>query len=73
MGVRLTGSNIVGTQVEMYEEGKPDKPIHTFESLGKAGRSVGHPAKSFNNIVYRRLVIEVIWKGKKMKVFFKEK
>jgi hypothetical protein len=69
--VRITGSTLKGTQVAMFAEGTTDKPLQTFESIGKAGRAFGYN-KSFTSTVYKQTVIEVTWKGKKMKVYFKE-
>jgi hypothetical protein len=71
-GIRMFSSPTQGTQVEMYEEGKPDTPLYVFESIGKAGRAFGIYDKTFITVVRKQEVAERVWKGRKLRVYFKE-
>jgi hypothetical protein len=71
-GVRMTSSTLDGNKVDMFEVGKEEKPLASFESIAKAGRKFGYYDKNFSNIVYKRVQIEVLWNGKKIKVYFKD-
>lgn len=70
MTTRMNFNNLAGVQVEMYEVGNDSKPLETFTSISKAARKINY--KSLDTIVYQRKSIDIVWKGKTIKVYFKE-
>lgn len=71
--VLLRGSALDGCKLEMFDK-ETNKLLEEFESIGKALRFCGLSRGSrTGKLIYSRKPIEIIYKGSKKIVYFKEK
>lgn len=69
----ISENHLEGNVTEMYEEGT-NELLNTFTSLNKAGRFCGGlKGTTFIYKVRKKQTFEVLFRGKKRKVYFKEK
>jgi hypothetical protein len=69
-GIRMNSNVLQGHVVKMYDA-ETNKELKVFESISKAGKFCG-VLKGFSPTVYGKRIVEITWRGKQLKVYFKE-